>query len=61
MNRLDLKRWSRGNPNCMYGAIGLHLPAQALLRVSHENRVTGNSRSLSPITIIETVKFAFCN
>jgi murein DD-endopeptidase MepM/ murein hydrolase activator NlpD len=47
MNRMDLKRWSRGNPNCMYCDIGLRLPAKALLRVSHENRDTGNGRYLN--------------
>jgi len=31
----------------MYCDIGLHLPAQALLRVSHENRVTGNDMYLA--------------
>ena len=47
INRMDLRRWSRGNPNCMYFDIRLHLVAQALLRVSHEYRVTGNGRYLA--------------
>ena len=53
MNRMDLKRWSRDNPNCMYFDLSLHLPAQALLCVSHENRVAGNGRYLA-----STVKYS---
>jgi hypothetical protein len=49
MNRMDLKRWSRGNPDCMYFDLSLHLPAQALLCVSHENRVVGKGRYLASI------------
>jgi hypothetical protein len=50
LNRMDLQRWSRVNPNCMYCDIGLHLSAQALLRVSHENRFAVNDRHNLPQT-----------
>ena len=54
LNRMDLQRWSRVNPNCMYCDIGLHLSAQALLRVSHENRFAVNDRYLASLHNYQT-------